>query len=219
MLLSRFHGSRNRGMDTLFRDMTTNLLLVFICVAFVLLVFINVSKKAEQKKDAQPVGNVCVTIAWDHGDYDVDEWFKPPNDVPVGYSNLGSKYGNLMRDDLGTPDPELNFETACTRGIPAGEYVANVHWYASHGPAKEVRVRADVRVTSSLLGEGKGNSKVILQTNAFLSHVGQELTLFRFTLTEKGELVPGSVHSIFMPLRSYSPGTSWPTENHEGGAL
>lgn len=184
-----------------------NVLKAVLLILVVVVLFVGeVVKKEEKENAAAPSGNVCVEISWTKGDYDVDLWTKAPNDVPVGYSNLAGRYFNLMRDDLGAPDPELNFEIACTRGTPAGEYVANVHWFASRGPEKEMRVHADVRVTPSLARSGKGTQKVILQTDAVLTYVKEELTLFRFTLTDTGELVPGSVNSLFKPLRGYKGG-------------
>ena len=215
-MFSRFHGPNQAAFYVNSSSMWLNLFKLSMVLMVLLLVFVSEEVKKIEKKDAPPAGNVCVTIDWDKGDYDVDEWFKAPNDVPVGYSNLGSKYGNLMRDDLGSPDPERNREFACTRGIPAGEYVANVHWYASRGPAKEMRVHAEVTV-APVKADGKGSIKTILQTDAVLDRVGQELTLFRFTLTEKGELVSGSVNSVFTPLRS--TGTSGSGQNVEGGNL
>ncbi|MDO8407894.1 MAG: hypothetical protein Q7S95_01510 [bacterium] len=184
-----------------------NVLKAILLILVIVVLFIgDVVKKKEKEEAAMPSGNVCVEISLEKGDYDVDLWVKAPGDVQVGYSNLASRYFNLLRDDLGNPDPELNFEIACTRGIPAGEYVANIHWYASRGTAKDMPVHADVRVTPSLADSGKGSQKVILETDATLAFVGEELTLFRFTLTDKGALVPGSVNSLFTPLRSQGTG-------------
>jgi hypothetical protein len=38
---------------------------------------------------------------------------------------------NLLRDDLGKAQDltDNNYEVACSRGLPPGEYVVNVHMY------------------------------------------------------------------------------------------
>ena len=45
-------------------------------------------------------------------------------------------------------------------------------------------------------------ARQILISQVDLAREGQERTVFRFGLTEKGTVVPGSVHSLQRPLRS-----------------
>ena len=61
----------------------------------------------------------------------VDLWVKAPDDIPVGYSNRGGLFFNLLRDDLGVykdPTP-INYEVAYSRGINPGEHIVNLHLY------------------------------------------------------------------------------------------
>ena len=43
----------------------------------------------------------------------------------------------------------------------------------------------------------------MLATNIELVREGEELTVFRFRLSEEGDLVPGSVHSLQRNLRAW----------------
>ena len=45
-------------------------------------------------------------------------------------------------------------------------------------------------------------ARQILLSKVELTREGQERTVFRFRLTEGGEVVPGSVNSVQRPLRS-----------------
>jgi hypothetical protein len=129
--------------------------------------------------------------------YDVDLWVKAPNEVPVGFWNQGGHTFNLLRDDLGSEfdATQQNYEVTYSRGIPAGEYVVNVHMYGPlpYGTAIPVTVVVSVK--------GKyEEARQILATTVHLNHRGQEETAFRFRLTEEGELVSGSVSTLRRPL-------------------
>src|SRR4051812_15305824 len=72
------------------------------------------------------LGEVRVELHWPDGvDTDVDLWVRCPGDVSVGYSNKIGGACTLDRDDLGATNDRtpFNYETARSRGIPAGEYV------------------------------------------------------------------------------------------------
>ena len=105
----------------------------FVTVAVLLLPHIGEQQaKAAASETAQPPGNVMIEARWpDAVDADVDLWVQAPGDVPVGYSNKGGAIFNLLRDDLGTRADAtgLNYEISFARGLPAGEYTANLHLY------------------------------------------------------------------------------------------
>jgi hypothetical protein len=177
---------------TVFRDVLMLALIGF--VAMVIMLLPHLSRKHDEAKDAQAPGNVVVELHWpDDLPVDVDLWVKAPGDVPVGFWNQGGHYFNLLRDDLGIEGDATgrNYEISYSRGIPAGEYIVNVHMY---GPVpKGVRVPARVVVS---VKPKYGELRQMLETTIELTHKGQEETAFRFQLTGDGELVPGSVNTL-----------------------
>lgn len=187
-----------RGMNVSFRDMLFLLVFAYLVIGAVALA--HVAKKDEAAKGAPPPGNVIVEMRWDQAiDADVDLWVQGPGDVPVGYSNKSGMIFNLLRDDLGKGgDPNsMNYEVAYGRGHWSGEYVVNTMLYRSRDHTYPVPVSLRV----SLQGEG-GQVQQILQSNVELTYEGQELTVFRFKLDEKGGFVAGSLNRIHKDLRS-----------------
>lgn len=184
------------------RDTTMLALVGFIVLVVLLLPFVNPkAKKAED--DIAPPGNVIVELFWsDKIDADIDLWTQAPGDVPVGYSNKGGKLFNLLRDDLGTfaDVSGRNYEIATTRGLASGEYTVNVHLYNSKTSALPIHVKVVVSVKKNL----KETTHQILVSgkDLKLSFMGEELTVFRFTLDPEGNLVKGSVTDLPKPLRS-----------------
>lgn len=187
-----------RGMNVSFRDMLFLLVFAYLVIGAVALA--HVRKKQEEVSGASPPGSVIVDIHWDDKiDADVDLWVQAPGDVPVGYSNKAGMIFNLLRDDLGhSGDPvSMNYEIAYGRGLWAGEYTVNAHLYRSADNHFPVPVIAKVQVRGS-----DGIVKNLLQSAVQLDHVGQETTIFRFQLDDKGHLVPGSLNRIHKDLRS-----------------
>lgn len=187
-----------RGMNVSFRDMLFLLVFAYLVIGAVALA--HVRKKQEEVSGAAPPGSVIVDIHWDDKiDADVDLWVQAPGDVPVGYSNKAGMIFNLLRDDLGhSGDPvSMNYEISYGRGLWPGEYTVNAHLYRSADGHFPVPVMAKVQVRSS-----DGIVKNLLQSSVQLDHVGQETTIFRFQLDDKGHLVPGSLNRIHKDLRS-----------------
>ena len=85
---------------TVFRDVLMLALIGF--VAMVIMLLPHLSRKKDEAKEAPTPGNVVVELHWpDELPVDVDLWVQAPGDVPVGFWNQGSRYFNLLRDDLG----------------------------------------------------------------------------------------------------------------------
>jgi len=186
--------------DTVFRDVILLALLGFVAIAVLLLPHVNpVGRQAEAA--TEPPGNVIIETQWPNQlDTDVDLWVRAPGDLPVGYSNKGGLVFNLLRDDLGkVADPtDLNYEVAYGRGIRSGEYSVNLHLYRN--PAGVYPI--PVTVTVSARTAPSAPTRHIVQTRVELDREGEEVTAFRFKLSDQGQLVPGSVHNLFTPLRS-----------------
>ena len=116
-----------------------------------------------------------------------------PEPTPVGFWNLGNRVFNLLRDDLGTDGDatEENYEVAYSRGIPAGEYIVDVHMYGPVPPGMIVPATVVVSVRKEF-----EQTKKILKTHVKLKRRRQEETAFRFHLTSKGDLVKDSVATL-----------------------
>ena len=184
--------------DTVFRDVILLALSGFVAIVLLLLPHLN---PPVQAKEAPPPGNVVVEIRWpDEINADVDLWVEAPGDRPVGYSNKGGRIFNLLRDDLGKYHDltDVNYEFAFSRGIPPGEYTVNVHMYRNSSATYPVPVTI---VASVKKGDGKGLKRIVA-SKVDLTYRGEEVTAFRFALTEKGTLVPGSIHNLQKGLRS-----------------
>jgi len=187
------------GSNTVFRDVIFLALAGFVAVVLLLLPHLNPPATANEGTPAP--GNVIVELNWPNQiDADVDLWVQAPGDVPVGYSNKGGTIFNLLRDDLGKQADvtDINYEVTYSRGVPAGEYIVNVHLYRDMSGQLPLPATVVVSVKAS----SDVAAKRILSTKVLLSHQGQEITVFRFTLDEAGNLVPGSVYDLPKALRS-----------------
>jgi hypothetical protein len=186
---------------TVFRDVIMLALAGFVAIVLLLLPHLNPPGEAA-KENTQPPGNVIVEVSWpDELDSDVDLWVEAPGDIPVGYSNKGGVIFNLLRDDLGkrADATGMNYEVSYSRGIPAGEYTVNVHLYRNTAGVFPI----PVTVVTSVKKTSKESARQLLASNIELTREGEELTVFRFRLSEDGDLVPGSVHSLQRKLRSW----------------
>ncbi len=187
-----------RGMNVSFRDMLFLLVFAYLVIGAVALA--HVRKKTEDVTGATPPGSLIIDIHWDDKfDADVDLWVQAPGDVPVGYSNKSGIIFNLLRDDLGhSGDPvSMNYEIAYGRGLWPGEYTVNAHLYRSADGRYPVPVTAKVSVRGP-----DGEVANILRSVVPLDHVGQETTIYRFQLDDKGHLIQGSLNRLHKDLRS-----------------
>lgn len=179
--------------STVWRDLVL-LALLGVTVAVVLVIpWIN--PKATPKEKTPP-GQLIVQIGWPQGDVDVDLWVKAPNEKPVGFSSKSSKDCNLLRDDLGNEgDPtKANYEITFCRSTPAGEYVVNVMLYADRAQRPPIPVSVHVDETKG------GRNRRLLSRHVTLSRVGQQLTVWRFTLGSHGQVVSTNR----LPMNLYS---------------
>ncbi|MGF1609076.1 MAG: hypothetical protein ACFCUQ_06755 [Kiloniellales bacterium] len=193
--LDQFDGDSS---DTVFRDVIMLALAGFVAVVLLLLPHLNPPAKADDESSSP--GNVIVEIRWpDDIDADVDLWVQAPGGSPVGYSNKGDATFNLLRDDLGKKGDftDMNYEVSFSRGIPAGGYTVNLHLYSNAAKVYPV----PVAVVVSLKRRPEESAKQLLSKKVTLTRLGEELTVFRFELSEEGRLVPGSVHDTPKALR------------------
>lgn len=193
-------GEDNNDGDIVFRDIITLALCGFVSMVVMILPHLNPAAKADAIDAVSAPGNVIVEIRWPDGsDADVDLWVQAPGDVPVGYSNKGGAIFNLLRDDLGrVGDPtNQNYEISFSRGLPPGEYAANVHLYRNPS-AQPIEVTMAISAKPTV----QASARPLLSTKLVLRREGEELTGFRFTLDANGKLQADSVHNLYKPLRS-----------------
>lgn len=177
---------------TVFRDVILLALIGF--VAMVILLLPHIKPTEVETQDHKAPGNVIVELHWPSTmPYDIDLWVKAPRQAPVGFWNMGGETFNLLRDDLGSEADatDENYEISYSRGIPAGEYIVNVHQYGPLPADTVVKVSVVVSVRTRLEA-----ARQILNTDVELNRQGQEITAFRFRLDEEGGLVPDSVNTL-----------------------
>lgn len=180
------------GGGTVFRDVLLLALIGFI--AMVIMMLPHLARKQHDTEEQKTPGNVVVEMHWpDDVDADVDLWVQAPDDIPVGFFNQGSRYFNLLRDDLGTEGDVTgkNYEISYSRGIPAGEYIVNVHMYGPLPAGTTLPVSVVVSVKRPF-----DSLQPIVETEVTLTRRNQEETAARFRLTGDGALVDGSVNTI-----------------------
>ena len=186
--------------DVVFRDVILLALTGFISMVILLIPFVN--PPTEEESSSTPPGNVIVELFWDDKrDVDIDLWVQAPDDIPVGYSNKGGIFFNLLRDDLGIykDNSPVNYEVSYSRGISDGVYIANVHLYREDkSPFKPIIAELLV----SVVDPDSNKRKQILRTSKKLEEIGKEITVFQFELDKKGKLNKNSINNKYVMLRS-----------------
>ena len=186
--------------DVVFRDVILLALTGFISMVILLIPFVN--PPTEEESSSTPPGNVIVELFWDDKrDVDIDLWVQAPDDIPVGYSNKGGLFFNLLRDDLGIykDNSPVNYEVSYSRGISDGVYIANVHLYREDkAPFKPIIAELLV----SVVDPDSNKRKQILKTSKKLEEIGKEITVFQFELDKKGKLNKNSINNKYVMLRS-----------------
>tara|TARA_B100001971_G_scaffold116145_1_gene106804 strand:- start:1135 stop:1737 length:603 start_codon:yes stop_codon:yes gene_type:complete len=172
-----------------FTDLLFNALLGFTFLFLVAIMFMNpIAKEGIINLKAEYI----VTVSWPDGNPDdIDVWIEGPRGNLVWFRNPEAGLLHLDRDDRGalndtleiegeTVTNPLNQEIVTMRGIVAGEYVVNIHYYASEtGQPVDVTVKVE-KINPSL--------EVAYYKTLTLNHKGEEKTAVRFKLTASGEV-------------------------------
>ncbi len=190
--MNEFDDFEEDSSGPVFRDVILLALIGF--VAMVVMLLPHLRKSELEAQDHKAPGNVIVEIHWPSDQaVDVDLWVMGPDSTPVGFWNMGNRVFNLLRDDLGDEGDvtDENYEVSYSRGIPAGEYVVNVHMYGLVPPGMTVPVQVVVSVRRKF-----EPARQILESTVKLTRKNQEETAFRFRLTKDGDLVPDSVTTL-----------------------
>jgi hypothetical protein len=183
-------------IGTTFRDMLMLflLLMMFLVVAMVQ----HIHPPSQHQEHVPPPGNVIVHTFWPKGPQDVDTWMTGPGEPsPVGWTNPNGVLLDLLRDDTGTgyDATPLNYEDVYSRGIVPGRYTVNVHCYSC------VKLPVPVTVEISVKGTAPdAKAKVIATTKIVLKAQAQEVTALDFKLDALGNVVKGSMNTIYQPM-------------------
>ena len=152
MALFGANSSRRNTSDP-FTDLLFNALLGFTFLFLIAIMFMNPVAK---KGIIDPKAEYIITIAWpDNSPDDVDTWVEDPNGNLIWFRNREAGLVHLDRDDRGqvndtiTVNGEeiqnpLNQEVITIRGVVPGEYIVNVHYYATE---TQLPLRVTVKVS------------------------------------------------------------------------
>ena len=193
---------KNRPQTDPFTDLLFNALLGFTFLFLVAIMFMNPEAKTGI---IDPKAEYIITVSWaDNSPDDIDTWVEDPDGAVIWFRNPEAGLLHLDRDDRGmindtiTVNGEelvnpLNQEVVTLRGVVKGEYVVNVHYYATDtGKPVDVNIRL-VKVNPVL--------KVIYYGTLTLEKKGDEKTAVRFKIGRDGDVtdvnfLPKSIVSL-----------------------
>ena len=181
--------SRHYGDQDPFTDLLFNALLAFTFLFILVLIFLNPPAKTGI---IDPKAEFIITTTWqDSSPDDVDLWVEGPDGQTVWFNNPALGLMHLDRDDRGMTNDTilvggkeiinpLNQEVVTIRGYIAGEYIVNLHYYATQ---TNQAVTANVNVA-------KVNPKleVVFYGDVDLVKPGEEKTAVRFSVSKQGEV-------------------------------
>ena len=172
-----------------FTDLLFNALLGFTFLFLVAVMLINPEARTGL---IDPKAEYILSIRWqDHSEDDIDIWVENPEGSVLWFKNTEVGLLHLDRDDRGklndtivVGDQEienpLNQEVVTLRGVIRGEYIANLHYYAT--TSKEP-VDVDIR-----LDKVNPVLKVVYYGTVRLEEQGDEKTAVRFRIGADGEV-------------------------------
>jgi hypothetical protein len=172
-----------------FTDLLFNALLGFTFLFLVAIMFMNPEAKSGI---IDPKAEYILTITWeDNSPDDVDVWVEDPEGQILWFRTPEAGLLHLDRDDRGLVNDTitingeelqnpLNQEVVTLRGIVKGEYIVNLHYYASEtGKPVDVNVRL-VKVNPKL--------EVVYYGTVNLEKRGDEKTALRFKIGADGNV-------------------------------
>ena len=181
-----------------FTDLLFNALLGFTFLFFIAIMFMNPIPKSGI---VNPKAEYIITIGWPDGSSeDIDVWVENPKGELVWFRNQESGLLHLDRDDRGALNDTitisgkqiinpLNQEIVPLRGVITGEYVVNIHYYATGvkdfvgQPTNSDSVKVDVKVEKV-----NPQLEVVYYGVTTLSKVGDEKTAVRFKISKDGRV-------------------------------
>ena len=193
-----------------FIDLLFNILLGF---AFLFIIAFLLIKPEAKKKDFDRRAEFVIILEWDHdAPDDLDLYVQDPTNAKVSFRLPIANYMHLDKDDLGkrndtiinadgsTSTVMINREVVTIRGIMAGEYIINAHYYSTrvyNGSQLEPNERTiDYRskpqraLTVKIELHKVTPYKILWAGEKKFTHRGQEETFLRFRLDADGNIIP-----------------------------
>jgi hypothetical protein len=181
--------ARERFKSDPFTDLLFNALLGFTFLFLVAIMFMNPEAKSGI---IDPKAEYIITINWeDNNPDDIDIWIEDPEGRLIWFRNTEAGLIHLDRDDRGKlndtitingeeVENPLNQEVVTIRGIVKGEYIVNLHYYASEtGKPVDVNVLL-VKVNPAL--------EIVYYGTVKMGKAGEEKTAFRFNIGRDGKI-------------------------------
>jgi len=193
-----------------FIDLLFNILLGF---AFLFIIAFLLIKPEAKKKDFDRRAEFVIILEWDHdAPDDLDLYVQDPTNDKVSFRLPIANYMHLDKDDLGkrndtiinadgsTSTVMINREVVTIRGIMAGEYIINAHYYSTrvyNGSQLEpdertidYRSKPQRALTVKIELHKVTPYKILWAGEKKFTHRGQEETFLRFVLDGDGNIVP-----------------------------
>ena len=191
-----------------FTDLLFNILVWF---AFLFIIAFLLIKPEAKKKDFDRNADFVIIMEWDKGAHgDIDLYVQDPTGAQCSFRFPVVNFMHLDKDDLGsvndtvvnadgtTSTVQINREVITIRGIIAGEYIINAHYYSERDysnidnriemgsmprktKSKEVTVKVELHKVNpyTILWAGEKN----------FQGKGQEETFVRFRLDKDGKVL------------------------------
>ena len=196
-----------------FIDLLFNILLGF---AFLFIIAFLLIKPEQKKADFERRAEFVVVMEWDHDQPDdIDLYVQDPTQSKVHFRLPITNFMYLDKDDLGYANDivknnvdgtvskvNINREVVTIRGIIAGEYVINAHYYSSRewtrlgqlayefNDIETKKVKDKVQPLTVKIELHKVNPyKIWWVGEKTFTHRGQEETFLRFTIDSEGNQI------------------------------
>ena len=184
--MKRSYYNNTSFLDLLFNFLLATLILLVIAV----LNIVEEKNQADIKTEAEFV----LTLEWNKNqDNDIDVWVEDPNGDMLWYRSQDTGIIHLDRDDRGKLDDhyengkaiQINQEIVTFRGILPGEWCINEHFFRM-GENKEDHEPVHIKTTFIKINP---RAKIIFQKEITLTERWEQVTVARFTMSEKGEIL------------------------------
>jgi len=177
---------KNYTSNLAFVDLLFNLI---IGIAFLFIISFLLINDPTKEENVRPMAEYMVILTWEgEKNSDIDLWMEGPSGV-VGFQKPNSGYMFLDKDDLGHRNDYIykngkreilfiNREIINIRGIEAGEYIVNLHYYGGPDSSKQVQTNLEVIKLNPFA--------IIHESSQVMKKRGQESTIVRFKMDNKG---------------------------------
>lgn len=198
-------GRHTRDTETdPFYDMLFNMLIAFVfCFVIALLAF---NPQAKKTGDVPAKAEFMITTSWpDDNPNDLDTWVLEPGGKVLWFRQRDVGMLHLDRDDRGDKNNAVlvngqrvassaRQEIVTLRGLVAGEYVVNVHYYESRN-----QLPVDATVTVVKINP---QAQIVYTGTQSIGAAGEERTLVRFSIDEAGNVINLNTTPKLIVMRS-----------------